>query len=125
MPLPKRLYVPLQQHIGAPAKPVVTVGQQVLKGELIADSVGNVSARVHAPSSGTVVDIARHIREEAGQQLDARFDEQADALRQGPAPTQPSPQAKKPSLSAGKPLPIPVAQAGACCTPTKDGQSCC
>jgi len=73
----------------------------------------------------TVVDIARHIREEAGQQLDAQFDEQADALLQVPAPKQASPETKKPSASAGKPLPIPVAQVGACCTPTKGGQSCC
>lgn len=60
LPLPACLYVPLQQHIGAPAKPVVEPGQQVLKGELIAESAGNVSAAVHAPSSGTVVDIAEH-----------------------------------------------------------------
>ncbi len=60
LPLPARLYVPLQQHIGAPARPVVGIGQQVLKGELIAASVGNVSAAVHAPSSGTVVAIREH-----------------------------------------------------------------
>jgi SAM-dependent methyltransferase len=73
----------------------------------------------------TVVDIARHIREEAGQQLDTQFDEQADALLQGSAPKQASPETKRPSMAAGKPLPIPVAQVGACCTPTKGGQSCC
>ena len=60
LPLPARLYVPLQQHIGAPAKPVVDVGQQVLKGQLIAASSGNVSAAVHAPTSGTITDITEH-----------------------------------------------------------------
>ncbi len=60
LPLPARLYVPLQQHIGAPAKPVVESGEHVLKGELIAESAGNVSARVHAPSSGMIVGITEH-----------------------------------------------------------------
>jgi electron transport complex protein RnfC len=36
LPLPSRLYIPLQQHAGAPALPVVTVGQRVGKGELLA-----------------------------------------------------------------------------------------
>jgi electron transport complex protein RnfC len=60
LPLPRRLYVPLQQHIGAPAKAVVEAGQHVLKGELIAESQGNVSASVHAPTSGTVTAVAEH-----------------------------------------------------------------
>jgi electron transport complex protein RnfC len=54
LPLPTHLYVPLQQHIGAPARPVVLVGQQVLKGQLIAEAQGATSAAIHAPSSGTV-----------------------------------------------------------------------
>jgi hypothetical protein len=54
-----------------------------------------------------VIEIARHIRDEAGESLDANFDE---ACRKESA---------KAKLSA-----IPVA-AGACCTPTKSGQSCC
>ena len=54
LPLPTHLYVPLQQHIGAPARPVVLVGQKVLKGQLIAEAQGATSAAIHAPSSGTV-----------------------------------------------------------------------
>jgi electron transport complex protein RnfC len=57
LPLPSHLYLPLQQHIGAPAKPLVAVGERVLKGQLIAAAVGVVSAPVHASSSGTVVAI--------------------------------------------------------------------
>lgn len=60
MPVPKYLYVPVQQHIGAPAEPMVNVGQKVLKGELLAYSQGALSAPVHAPSSGTVIDITDH-----------------------------------------------------------------
>lgn len=54
MPLPARLCVPLLQHVGAPALPVVAVGERVLRGQLIAAAQGNVSAPVHAPSSGVI-----------------------------------------------------------------------
>ncbi len=59
-PLPKRLILPLSQHIGAPAEPVVAVGDKVLKGEVIAKAGGFVSAPVHASSSGTVTAIGEH-----------------------------------------------------------------
>ncbi len=57
LPLPRRLYVPLLQHVGQPARPVVLVGQKVLKGQLLGEAQGNISAPVHAPTSGTVVGI--------------------------------------------------------------------
>ena len=57
MPVPARLYVPLVQHIGAPARPLVVVGQTVAKGDCIAAPQGPVSAAIHAPTSGTVVAI--------------------------------------------------------------------
>lgn len=53
-PLPGRLSLPLQQHIGQGAKPLVRVGERVLKGQLIAQPQGFISAGVHAPSSGVV-----------------------------------------------------------------------
>jgi electron transport complex protein RnfC len=55
LPLPERLYVPLQQHIGAPASPVVHIGDKVLKGQLLAAATGTLSAPVHAPTSGHIV----------------------------------------------------------------------
>lgn len=57
LPLPEKLYVPLQQHIGAAARPIVLVGQTVLKGQLLAEAQGATSAAVHAPTSGVVVAI--------------------------------------------------------------------
>jgi len=54
MPTPERLFVPLAQHLGAPALPTVLVGQKVKKGERLADPQGAVSAAIHAPTSGTV-----------------------------------------------------------------------
>jgi len=58
--LPPRLILPLKQHIGAPAEPVISVGDKVLKGQLIARAGDAISAPVHASSSGTVVAIADH-----------------------------------------------------------------
>ncbi|MDH3326245.1 MAG: electron transport complex subunit RsxC [Gammaproteobacteria bacterium] len=55
--IPKRLILPLTQHIGTPAAPIVEVGQKVLKGEKIAQADGYVSAPVHAPTSGIIEDI--------------------------------------------------------------------
>lgn len=54
LPLPPRLYVPLQQHTGRAALPVVKAGDRVHKGQVIGREQGNVSAPVHAPTSGTV-----------------------------------------------------------------------
>jgi len=56
--LPKRLVLPLQQHIGKPAKPVVAVGDKVLKGQVVAEASDTVSSPVHASSSGVVTAIA-------------------------------------------------------------------
>lgn len=56
-PLPKQLVIPLRQHIGNPAKPVVEVGQRVLKGQQIGEADGYISCAIHASSSGTVTAI--------------------------------------------------------------------
>ncbi|MBF0158587.1 MAG: electron transport complex subunit RsxC [Magnetococcales bacterium] len=56
MPLPEQLYVPLHQHIGAPCEPCVSPGSHVDKGEVIGRAEGFVSAAVHAPTSGLLVD---------------------------------------------------------------------
>lgn len=57
LPLPGKLYIPLQQHVGKAAEPSVKVGERILKGQLLAHSQGMISAPVHAPSSGIVSDI--------------------------------------------------------------------
>ncbi|ODU13020.1 MAG: hypothetical protein ABS91_01320 [Thiobacillus sp. SCN 64-35] len=59
----------------------------------------------------SVVEIARHIRDEAAQKLDAQFDEACAALL--------APKASE-RLAA-----ISVSSGGACCTPTPSGKSCC
>ncbi len=55
--LPSTLILPLHQHIGESAEPLVSVGDRVLKGQTIAKAKGYVSAPVHAPTSGTIIAI--------------------------------------------------------------------
>lgn len=57
LPAPPRVVIPLQQHIGAPAKALVKRGDRVLIGQKIGEAGGFVSAPVHASVSGTVVDV--------------------------------------------------------------------
>ena len=57
LPLPPRLHLMLSQHVGAAARPVVLVGQKVKKGEVIAAAQGNISAPLHAPTSGIITAI--------------------------------------------------------------------
>jgi electron transport complex protein RnfC len=52
--LPKALVLPLRQHVGHLPKMLVKVGDRVLKGQLLAEVEGTVSAAIHAPTSGTV-----------------------------------------------------------------------
>ncbi len=54
LPLPSLLVLPLSQHIGAPLNPLVSVGEEVKEGQLIADNEAFVSAPLHAPASGKV-----------------------------------------------------------------------
>ncbi|WP_461481211.1 electron transport complex subunit RsxC [Porticoccus sp.] len=58
LPLPDKLVIPLNQHIGAPPKLLVNAGDQVLKGQPLAEPHGMVSVGVHAPTSGTITDIS-------------------------------------------------------------------
>ena len=57
LPLLKKFYIPVQQHVGKAAEPVVLVGDKVLKGQLLAHSQGTISAPVHAPTSGIILDV--------------------------------------------------------------------
>lgn len=53
--VPQRVVIPLSQHTGAPCKSVVSIGQEVRKGELIGEPGGFVSAPVHSSVSGKVI----------------------------------------------------------------------
>jgi Na+-translocating ferredoxin:NAD+ oxidoreductase subunit C len=56
---PDKVVIPLQQHIGAPCKPLVKKGDHVNLGQKIGDSESFVSAPIHASVSGIVKDISK------------------------------------------------------------------
>lgn len=57
LPLPQEVIIPLGQHIGAPATPIVQKGDEVRVGTLIAKSSGFISANIHSSVSGKVTKI--------------------------------------------------------------------
>lgn len=67
MPSPKLVRIPMSQHIGAPCKPTVQVGDHVYAGQIVGNSDAFISAAVHSSISGTVVAI------EKGFAADSRF----------------------------------------------------
>lgn len=57
LPIPPSIVLPISQHIGAPAEPIVKVGDHVLKGQCVASSEKSLSAKIHASTSGDVTAI--------------------------------------------------------------------
>ena len=57
MPLPKKIVIPLSQHIGGLANPLVKIGDRVKTGEKIAEATGFVSIPMHSSVSGIVTTI--------------------------------------------------------------------
>jgi len=57
--LPKQVVIPVSQHLGSPAEPVVNKGDSVKVGQLIAKSTGFVSANIHSSVSGKVAKIEK------------------------------------------------------------------
>jgi len=57
LPFPGELVLPLRQHAGAPARPVVRAGDRVERGDKIGEADGFMSTPVHASAAGTVQDI--------------------------------------------------------------------
>lgn len=58
LPFPDELVLPLSQHLGAPAKCLVQIGDRVERGDILAEASGFISAPIHATAAGTVKDIA-------------------------------------------------------------------
>jgi electron transport complex protein RnfC len=60
MPPPKRVVIPVLQHVGSPGVPIVSVGDTVKKGQVLAKSDQHMTSWVHASVSGKVVEIAEY-----------------------------------------------------------------
>lgn len=60
-PTPEVVFIPLSQHMGNPALPIVAVGDEVVRGQLLAKADGDFSANVYSSVSGVVKAIEKHI----------------------------------------------------------------
>ncbi|MBN1117042.1 MAG: electron transport complex subunit RsxC [Bacteroidales bacterium] len=109
LPVPKAVIIPLGQHLGVPAKPLVNKGDDVKVGQLIAASEGFVSANIHSSVSGKVLKIDKAL-DSSGYTRDAIFinvegDEWEDSIDR-------SPEIKKEISLSGAEITKKLAEAG-------------
>jgi electron transport complex protein RnfC len=83
LPIPPTVIIPVNQHIGAPAIPVVNKGDKVLAGQLIAKASGFVSANIHSSVSGTVARIDAMPDSSGYKQLSIVIDTEGDTWIDG------------------------------------------
>ncbi len=86
-PAPERLYLPMLQHIGAPATPLVAPGDRVLRGQRIGTADKGLGAHVHSPVSGVVEKITT-MRDALGRMVETvviRNDYKAELIPYAPA----------------------------------------
>lgn len=69
--LPEKITLPLQQHIGAPCKPLVSRGEKVYTGQKVADSESFVSSPIHSSISGKVLSITKIVNPVTSGLVDA------------------------------------------------------
>ncbi len=78
LPLPETAYIPLSQHTGAPAQPVVSAGDKVRTGQKIGDSPAFISSPIHASISGKVTSISMHPHPVGGMQKTIVIEREGD-----------------------------------------------
>ena len=91
MPFAEEYILPLSQHIGAPSVLLVQKGQQVRRGDLIAEPKGFVSVGLHAPVDGQVVDIGLYEHPSGQQQPAIRIKTDPFSTQQLQQPSLPDP----------------------------------
>ncbi len=57
MPFPDEVVLPLSQHTGKPAKPIVQVGDKVERGDMVGEADGFISSPIHASAAGTIEEV--------------------------------------------------------------------
>ena len=82
LPLPDDFYVPVKQHAGTAGNLLVKPGDRVLKGQPLTQGDGLQSLPVHAPTSGTVIDIAPYVAPHPSGLTETCVHIQADGLDQ-------------------------------------------
>ncbi|MBE0637707.1 MAG: electron transport complex subunit RsxC [Bacteroidales bacterium] len=83
LPMPGRVFVPVTQHLGAPAKAVVNRGDEVKTGQLLAKSSGFISANIHSPATGKVFRIDEVIDQSGYKRMAIIIDTAADIWDEG------------------------------------------
>ena len=68
-PAPKTVVIPMSQHLGAPAEPIVAVGDTVQVGQKIGEAGGFISSPIHASVSGTVTAVEPRLHPTSGAQV--------------------------------------------------------
>lgn len=99
MPAPARVTIPMEMHIGAPAKAVVKVGDHVDIGTLIGEAQGFVSAPVYASVSGTVKELAKRMQVN-GKQADVVVIESDGQATQDPSVAPPKVESREELIEA-------------------------
>ena len=86
-PAPDTVVIPMSMHLGAPANPVVAVGDYVKRGQMIGEAAGFISAPVHASVSGKVVAIEERPHANRGTCLSVVIEnDHTDALHESVQP---------------------------------------
>jgi len=84
LPVPKRAFIPISQHLGAPATILVNRGDQVKTGQLLAKSSGFISANIHSSVTGKVFKIDNEMDQSGYKRttiiIDTKDDEWADGI---------------------------------------------
>lgn len=83
LPMPGRIFVPITQHLGAPAKVVVNRGDEVKTGQLLAKSSGFISANIHSPATGKVFKIDEVIDQSGYKRMAIIIDTKEDIWQDG------------------------------------------
>lgn len=98
MPPPERVVIPMQQHIGAPCKPVVKKGDHVYVGQVIGDNDAFVCAPIHASVSGTVSAVTKVLLT-GGQTTEAIVIDSDGQMEHDPSIAPPPPVTNKKELA--------------------------
>jgi Na+-translocating ferredoxin:NAD+ oxidoreductase subunit C len=83
LPLPKTVYIPLGQHLGSPAEPLVKRGDNVKTGQIIAKSTGFISACIHSSATGKISKIDMLMDHSGYRRMTVVIDTEDDEWQEG------------------------------------------
>ena len=83
LPFPKRVFIPISQHLGAPATVVVKRGEEVKTGQLLAKSSGFISANIHSSVTGKIFKIDAVMDQSGYRRMAVIIDTKEDEWSEG------------------------------------------